>query len=362
MLVDMDYFFAQCEETRKPSFKEKPLVVCVYSGRSEESGVVSTANYIAREYGVRSGIPISLAKKKLNDKGAVFLPTDHILYDKVSNRIMEILLSFADRFEKMGVDEAFLDVTQKVTEDFGKAEELAGEIKENIKVKERMTCSIGVGPNKLVAKIAADFKKPDGLTIVKPEQVKPFLFSLSVDKLIGVGKKTSEKMQELSIGTIGELAEYDSQKLIEFFGMKIGSYFHNAANGIDEEEVRERGGAESIGRITTLKEDTRDLNMIITRTDTLSEEVHTKVTSQGLSFKTVGIVAIFEDLSTKSRVKSFQMPTNELTILKQTTRELFEKLLEETELKIRRTGVNVSNLTKVFSQQKQMTDYFSNPK
>lgn len=353
----MDYFFAQCEEIRKPSLREKPLVVCVYSGRSEGSGVVSTANYIARKYGVKSGMPISLAKKKLNDKDAVFLPTDHALYDKVSNRIMNILLDFADRFEKMGVDEAYLDVTQKVGEDFGRAEELAGEIKKNIKAKEGMTCSIGVGPNKLVAKIAADFKKPDGLTIVRPEQVRSFLFPLSVDKLIGVGKKTSERMQELGVSTVAELAEYDTQKLIESFGAKMGTYFHNAANGIDEEEVRKKGEAESIGRISTLKEDTRDLDVIIKKTDTLCEEVYMRATQQGFSFKTVGIVAIMEDLSAKNRAKSLLTPTNELVILKQTTHELFKKLLEETELKIRRTGVHVSNLSKNQSLQKHMTDY-----
>jgi DNA polymerase IV (DinB-like DNA polymerase) len=362
MLVDMDYFFAQCEETRNPSLKDKPLVICVYSGRSEESGVVSTANYIARKYGVRSGIPISIAKKKLSDKSAVFLPTDHVFYGQVSSRIMEILLSFADRFEKMGIDEAYLDVTQKVTGDFGKAEELAREIKENINVKEEMTCSIGVGPNKIVAKIAADFKKPDGLTIVKPEGVKPFLFPLSVDKLIGVGKKTYGRMQELGIETIGELAEYDPQKLIESFGTKTGTYFHSAANGIDREEVQERGEAESIGRISTLKEDTRDLNSIMEKTDMLCEEVYMGVTQRGLSFKTIGIVAIMEDLSTKNRAKSFLTPTNELGILKQTTHDLLRKLLEETELKIRRTGVHVSNLSKDQSLQKHLTDYLDNLK
>jgi len=358
MLVDLDYFFAQCEERKNPSLKDKPVVICVYSGRSEESGAVSTANYIARRYGVKSGIPISLAKKKLKNEDAVFLPVNHEFYEEVSEKIMRILRGHADRFEQVGVDEAYLDVTQRVRGDFEDAVELAQKIKEQVKTEEKLTCSIGVGPNKLIAKIAADIQKPDGLTIVRPEQVERFLSPLPVGKLIGVGRKTRKKMQTLGIRTIRELAEYDVQRLIQVFGKTLGTYFHDASNGIDDEPVEERGEAESISRISTLKEDTRDLKIILEKTSQLCDEVHASLLQRGLSFKSVGITGVMTDMRTRSRSKTFESPTNELEFLKKTVKELFERLLnEEFELEARRVGVKVSNFVKEQSKQKQITDF-----
>jgi len=358
MLVDLDYFFAQCEERKNPYIKDKPVVVCVYSGRSEDSGVVSTANYIARKYGVKSGIPISLAKKKLKNEDAVFLPVNHEFYEEVSEKIMSILRGHADRFEQVGVDEAYLDVTQRVKGDFEEAGKLAQKIKEQVKTQEKLTCSIGVGPNKLVAKIAADIQKPDGLMIVRPEQVERFLSPLPVGKLIGVGRKTKRKMQTLGIRTIHELAEYDVQRLIQVFGKTLGTYFHNASKGIDDEPVQERGEAESISRISTLKEDTRDLKIILEKASQLCDDVHANLVQRGLRFKSVGITAVMTDMSTRSRSKTLESPTNELEFLEKIVKELFERLLnEEPELEARRVGVKVSNFVKERNRQKQITDY-----
>jgi DNA polymerase IV (DinB-like DNA polymerase) len=168
MLADLDHFFAQCEEKRNPNLKVRPTVVCVFSGRTETSGVVSTANYVARRYGVRSGMPIFLAKKKLANEDAVFLPVDYEFYESVSKRIMTTLKGFANKFEQVGIDEAYLDVTQMTSEEFGKAKQLAKEIKQVIRNQEEMTFSIGIGPNKLIAKIASDIEKPDGITAIEP--------------------------------------------------------------------------------------------------------------------------------------------------------------------------------------------------
>jgi len=358
MLVDLDYFFAQCEERKNPYIKDKPVVVCVYSGRSEDSGVVSTANYIARKYGVKSGIPISLAKKKLKNEDAVFLPVNHEFYEEVSEKIMSILRGHADRFEQVGVDEAYLDVVQRVKGNFEEGGKLAQKIKEQVKTQEKLTCSIGVGPNKLVAKIAADIQKPDGLTIVRPEQVERFLSPLPVGKLIGVGRKTKKKMQTLGIRTIHELAEYDVQRLIQVFGKTLGTYFHNASKGIDDEPVQERGEAESISRISTLKEDTRDLKIILEKASQLCDDVHANLMERGLRFKSVGITAVMTDMSTRSRSKTFESPTDELEFLEKIVKELFERLLnEEPELEARRVGVKVSNFVKERNRQKQITDY-----
>ncbi len=357
MLVDLDYFFAQCEEKRNPSIKEKPVVVCVYSGRSEDSGAVSTANYIARKYGVKSGIPISLAKKKLKEKDAVFLPVDREFYEEISDKIMILLRSHANRFEQVGIDEAYLDVSQKANGDFEEAGKLAEQIKKELKAQQGLTCSIGIGSNKLIAKIAADIQKPDGLTIVNPEQVESFLDPLPVSSLVGVGRKTEKKMQDMGIETIGDLAKYDIQKLLEIFGKNLGAYFHNASIGIDDEPVQERGEVESISRISTLKEDTQDLKVVLEKTNTLCDEVYAKLLQRELSFKSVGIVAVMTDMSVRSRSKTFESPTNELDALKKTVKELFEKFLNESELQARRVGVKVWNLFKEQESQKQITNF-----
>ncbi len=358
MLVDLDAFFAQTEELRNPNIRGKPIVVCVYSGRSEDSGAVATANYIARKHGVKSGMPIILAKKKLENVESVFLPVDHLFYEEISSNVMNILKNFADHFEQVGVDEAFLDVSEKTSGDFTEAKKLALTIKEDVKVQQGLTCSIGVGPNKLVAKIAADIQKPDGLTIITPDQVRSFLASLPVESLIGVGVKTKEKMHALNINTIDELAKHDVQKLIEAFGKSAGTYFHNASLGIDDDPVQERGETESISRISTLKTDTNELDIILNRAYQLCDEIHSDLAQRKLSFRTVGITTIMTDLSPRNRSKSFETPTNDLILLKETVKELFQKFLGESDLKVRRIGVKISGFVKEEKSQKQLTSFF----
>jgi DNA polymerase IV (DinB-like DNA polymerase) len=356
MLVDLDYFYAQCEEIKNPSLKGKPVVVGVYSGRTGDSGAVSTANYLARKYGVKSGIPIYQAKKKLQDTDAVFLPVNFSLYETVSDAIMNILKGYADRFEQVGIDEAYLDVSDRLKGNF-EVTELAQKIKQDIKVQQGITCSIGVGPNKLVAKIAADYQKPDGLTIVKPEQVTGFLSPQPVGRLIGVGKKTEQKMHELGIGTIGELAEYDTQNIISAFGKTLGIYFHNAAHGMDDEPVQERGEAESVSRITTLKEDTRDPTKIIPRMNQLIDEIHADVLKRNVEFRQIGIVVILADLSIHSRSRTLENPTQDSQLLRETVKELLERFIMESMLEARRVGVKVSGFTKSEDKQKPLTSF-----
>ncbi len=360
MLVDLDYFFAQCEELRNPALKDKPVVVGVYSGRTVDSGAVSTANYIARKYGVKSGIPLYLAKKRLEGTEAVFLPVDDELYGQISDKIMQALRGYADAFEQVGIDEAYLDVTQKVHGSFDAAKALAYKIKDDVKNQLGITFSMGVGPNKLVAKIAADSQKPNGLTIVKPEEVERFLSPLPVNRLIGVGRKTSAKMGELGIKTIGDLARYDVQRLVEIFGKNLGVYFHNAANGTDNEPVQEAGEAESVSRISTLKENTRELALILEKTGQLIEDIQKELLQRRISFKQVGIVAIMTDLSVRSRSQTLDTATNDIAVLRRTVQELFEKFLGESELEIRRVGVKIFHFVKEETEQKKLTGFFQN--
>jgi DNA polymerase IV (DinB-like DNA polymerase) len=357
LLVDLDYFFAQAEEKRNPAIRDKPVIVCVYSGRSKDSGAVSTANYIARKLGIHSGMPIALAKRKLQNVEAIFLPVNHAFYEEISGRIMNVLKAYAGTFEQVGIDEAYLDISQRTKGNYEEAAELAQRIKKEIELQCDLTCSIGIGPNKLIAKIAADTNKPNGVTIVTPNKVTEFLSPLPVDRLLGVGAKTREKMRALEIATIGDLAKCNVQRLVEVFGRKLGLYFHNASAGIDDEPVRERGEAESMSRISTLKEDTRELRLILERTDQQCEEIHADLERSRFSFKTVTIMVVMKDMSIRSRSRSLENHTNKMEALKETVRELLGKFLSESDLDVRRVGVKVSNLSTSEKSQRQLTNF-----
>jgi DNA polymerase IV (DinB-like DNA polymerase) len=318
---------------------------------------VSTANYIAREYGVKSGMPIFLAKKKLEGVDAAFLPVDHQFYAEVSEKVMNLLEAYADQFEQVGIDEAFLDVTRRVHGSFQEAEQLAETIMTEVRNQEKLTCSVGVGPNKLVAKMAADDKKPNGLTVVDPGSVMSFLVPLPVNRLIGVGTRTLEKMQTLGISKVGDLANYDVQKLIAVFGKMLGTYFHNASLGVDNEPVRERQEAISVSRIATLKQDTADLTLILEETEHLCNDVYEKIVREKLTFKTIGIIAITRDMKTHTRSRTLENPSNSLERIKKTVAELFGKFQSDTKLETRRVGVRLSNLKGIGESQKRITSF-----
>jgi DNA polymerase IV (DinB-like DNA polymerase) len=253
------------------------------------------------------------------------------------------------------VDEAYLDVTEQVEGSFEKAKDYAQKIKADVEKQVGISFSVGVGPNKLVAKIACDSQKPDGLTIIKPEEAEAFLSPLPVDSLLGVGKKTVVRMESLGVKTIGDLAKFDVQRLIEVFGKIMGIYFHNAAN----EAVQEAGEAESIGRIGTLKQDTRDLEFILQKTGELTVDVYKEVAEKNLSFRQVAIYMVMTDLSSKSRMMTLEQPAKDIDAIKRNVRSLFEKFLAESNLEIRRVGVKVSHFSKEERKQKQLTSFFS---
>ena len=234
--IDFDYFYAQCEETRSPELKSKPVCVCVFSDRGGDSGAIATANYTARKYGVKSGIPIAFAKKRLEErKDAVFLPVDFDFYSEISEKAMEIMKESADIFEYVGRDEAYLDVTERVEGNFERANHLAQQIKNTIKDKIKLSCSIGISPNKLISKIASDFQKPDGLTTVSPEKVEVFLEQLKIRRIPGIGKKTEERFLEMNLETIQDLKKVDIFTLNKEFGRKTGAY--RTSQEFDESDV-----------------------------------------------------------------------------------------------------------------------------
>lgn len=356
LLADLDYFYSQAEELRKPSLRGKPVVVCVYSGRTEESGVVATANYEARRYGVRSGMPIALAKRRLSGADAVFLPVDFAYYKEVSGRVMRILKQYSDQLEQVGLDEAYLDISNRV-EDFDEAEELAKELKKRVMQEEGLKLTVGVGPNKIVAKMASDAAKPDGLLVVRPEGVESFISPLPVDKIPGVGKKTAERLEAMGIKTIGDLARFDPVRLVDEFGESLGSRLIVAAMGKDEDPVQGRADAGSMSRIITLKEDTRDLATILSKVEEICEEIHKRAVGEGVLFRTIGIIAITDELGIKTRVKSLPAPTDDLGILKREGSELFKKFIQSTDKRLRRIGIHISDFTRRGKGQKTLSGY-----
>ncbi len=336
--VDMDHFFTAIEEREHPEFRGKPVIVGADPKDGKGRGVVSTCNYSARKFGVRSGMPISKAWKLCPE--AVYLPVNYELYTKVSNRIMDILRTFADKFQQWGIDEAFLDVSSKV-KDYAEAERLARQIKKEIYEKEGLTCSIGVAPNKLVAKIASDFQKPDGLTIVKTEDVEKFLSSLPVRKLLWVGRKTEQKLKAMKIKTIGDLARFDPAVLTETFGI-MGTQLYLMAHGIDRSEVEERNKIKSISREKTFEEDTSNFELVLGTLKKLAKEVHSDVLEENIYFKTVTVKIRYENFETHTHSKTLSFMTNRLEDLKKTAKELLKVYLRP-DRKIRLIGVRVSN-------------------
>jgi DNA polymerase IV (DinB-like DNA polymerase) len=335
--VDLDAFFPSVEVREHPELKGKPVVVGADPKEGKGRGVVSSASYEARKYGVRSALPISRAWKLCPN--CVYLRPHFDLYIKASNAIMKILKNHADRFEQGGIDEAYLDISSRV-KDFDEAGEFAEKLMEEVLDKEKLTCSIGVAPNKMVAKIASDYKKPYGLTVVKEEDVKGFLFPLKVGKIPGVGPKTDRRLKELKIETVSDLATLNPEAMTRQFGV-WGAKLHEYANGIDFSEVVEGYETKSIGREVTFEHDVDDEELILNVLDELAEDVHKEVIDCGLQFKTITIKVRYQHFDTHTRAKSLLFPTNDLVILRNNAKRLIAPYLRRNK-KIRLIGLRVS--------------------
>jgi len=356
--IDFDYFYAQCEELRNPELKTKPVAVCVFSDRGGDSGAIATANYLARRYGIKSGMPIKFAKRKVeNVSEAIFLPTDFDYYSEISEKVMSIIREYADIFEYVGRDEAYLDVTKRTDGTFTNAVHLAQQLKNAIRASAKLSTTIGVSSNKLVSKIASGFKKPDGLTVVEPEKIESFLNPLPISVIPGIGKKTEEKFAEMGLYTVSQLKSLDVFSLNSIFGRKIGTYIYNAVRGIDEEPVSPRHDPIQYSRIITLKQDSKDFDFLSQDLEKLCVEVHESIVKDGLVFKTVGIQFVQTDLSNKTKSKTLKNSTSSLDELKKTALQLLKESLEDQKLLIRRLGVKTTDLSQVAGQV-DLTHYF----
>ncbi len=356
--IDFDYFFAQCEEIRDQSLKTRPVCVCIFSDRGGDSGAIATANYIARKFGVKSGMPIKFAKSRLHEMPeSAFLPADFAYYSDISQKAMEIMKSHADVFEYVGKDEAYLDVTKRAANSFQTASHLAQQLKNQIRAEVKMTCSVGVSASKLVSKIASGFKKPDGLTVVEPQNAESFLDPLKVGDIPGIGKVTQDKFAEMGIRTISDLRRVDVFTLNKMFGRKISSYIHNAARGIDDDPVAERHPTVQFSRIVTLKKDSKDFGFLLQSLDEICADLHQTILKHKKMFRSVGIQFVQSDLSSKTKSKMLKNPTTSLDELKKTSVQLLQEALSEQKLDVRRFGVRVSELSDLEGQS-SITNYF----
>ena len=355
--IDLDYFYAQVEEVQDPSIKGKPVLVCVFSGRTENSGVVSTANYEARRLGINSGMPIILAKKKLKKGTGVVIPMHRDKYEAASEEIMRLVEGRVDVLEQTGIDEAFFDITKSSNGDYSIARNTAVGIKAAILKSQGLTASIGLGRSKVVAKMASDFVKPDGLTVVMPESTMDFLTPLPVIKLYGVGPKTSQALEKLKIHTIGDLANSSITDLESRFGRKVATYLLQAAKAEDEDPVSERQETTQFSRIITLKENTKEATAAFNELLPAIEDLHHKLLSKGVSFRTLSAIGILTDLSIRTKSRTFENPTENLLARKNEILTLLQELVGSIDKELRRVGIRVSGLSNA-ENQTSLTQFY----
>jgi DNA polymerase IV len=333
--VDMDAFFAAVEQRRHPELRGKPVVV---GGRGDPTGrgVVATASYEARRYGIHSAMPLRAAFRRCPE--AVFLPVDYEAYDHASRRIKAILREFSPLCEDSGLDEAFLDISAAP----GSSEQIAQAIKDRIFADTGLTCSVGVAPNKLLAKLASDMQKPNGLTILVGGEVERRIWPLPVNKLLGVGPKTEQRLARLGVTTIGELAKLSLATLIEQFGQAHGSDLYDAARGIDESPVVAFSEPKSISREVTFERDVADREFLRKTLRRLSREVVAEARAEGYGSRTVATILRYTDFETLSRQESFAR----LVISSRPVERAALRCLEKIPLikKARMIGVRISGL------------------
>jgi DNA polymerase IV len=339
--VDMDAFFAAVEELRHPELKGEALVI---GGRGNPlaRGVVSTASY-ARKFGIHSAMPLRVAYRLCPH--AVFLPVDYPEYARVSAKIKETLREFSSLLEDVGIDEAFLDVSASGAPSEG----IAAAIKQWIRRETGLTCSIGIACNKLLAKIASDMQKPDGLTIIDEGGITPRIWPLPVRKIPGVGPVTEERLRSIGVDTIGQLAATPLDTLQEMFGSSHGEFLYQASHGIDDRPVVTHWEPKSRSREVTFQRDTADWQELAKTLAALSREVADELKEKGYRGRTVTIKLRFSDFETHTREKTLSEPTGAVDTIRKAAFECLGRV--ELDRKVRLIGVRVGDLERESGQQ-----------
>lgn len=331
----MDAFYASVEQRDRPAFKGKPVIV---GGDPGKRGVVAACSYEARRYGIKSAMPASVAFR-LCPHG-IFLRPRFDVYRQVSRRIREIFFEYTDLVEPLSLDEAFLDVTENKKKMLS-ATLIALEIKREIYEKIQLTSSAGVSFNKFLAKVASDFNKPDGITIVTPDQADAFIEKLPIRKFFGVGEVTEKKMHALGIRTGADLRKKDKNDLILHFG-KSGRYFYEIAHGMDMRQVIPDRVRKSIGKEVTLQEDTDDLQKIMEILTRLALKLEAMIRQQSIEGMTITLKVKYFDFQMVTRSLTDSDPIKHADLMMQHVGCLL-KNTDAGKKKIRLLGITISN-------------------
>jgi DNA polymerase-4 len=342
--IDLDAFFVSVEEALNPELKGKPVIV---GGDPERRGVVASASYEARPFGIHAGMPLSKARRLCPQ--AIFIRANFSRYRDASNRFMEILADFSPDIEPLGLDEAYLDVTG-CEEPYGSPQKMAQTIKERINKELKITASVGIATCKVVAKIASDLCKPDGLLEIAPGEEQAFLNPLPIAKLPGVGEKTEQSLKEMGITTIGELASLPLDTITRRLGA-TGAVLHSYARGIDDREVEAPGEAKSISQQLTFARDTLDHNFLEANLHNLCQEVCQELRSQNKKAKCVAIRLRYADFKTITRQVTLREASDVTQVVFATAQQLLSKTLAKQEKPIRLIGIRVSSLV---GEEKQL--------
>jgi DNA polymerase IV (DinB-like DNA polymerase) len=356
--LDMDAFFAAVEERERPELKGLPIAVGADPMDGQGRGVVATANYPARVYGLHSAMPITQAwrrsewARRQGKPAVVFLRPNFVQYRETSVRIRAIVERHASTIEQAGIDEMYIDLSAAGS--YARAKEIALAIKRDIAAQERLTASVGIGPNKLIAKIASDAQKPDGLTVVEDIDAEAFVAPLSVRKIPGIGPKTEAALRAQGISVVRDLKRFSKAELVERFG-KWGYALYDRLRGRDEGPVQESDEVKSIGEQETFLRDTLDSQVLMEHLKVMARDVLARLSEAGYSsFRTVVITVRFADFETKSRAHTLREPTNLLKQLEAEALKLFLPFLDRRENPqrklIRLIGVRVEKLGRIAEQ------------
>jgi DNA polymerase-4 len=334
--IDLDAFFVSVEQALNPELKGKPVIV---GGKPDRRGVVASASYEARAFGVRSAMPLTKAYRLCPQ--AIFLQGNFSRYEEASGKFMAILADFSPHLEPGGLDEAYLDITG--CDIYGSPHQIALSLKERVKKELDLIASIGIASCKVVAKIASDLSKPDGLIEVAAGQEKEFLSPLPVSKLPGVGPRTEQALKAFGITTIGQLAALPPESAKRILGAS-GIVLYRHANGIDNRRIEPHGEAKSISRETTFAQDTLDRSVLQAILRYLCERVGAELRQQNKQAKSITLKLRYADFDTINRSHSSAEAVDSDEVIFTTAARLLEKALAGKQKLVRLVGVEVSNL------------------
>jgi DNA polymerase-4 len=337
--VDMDAFYASVEQRDNPALRGKPVIV---GGSADSRGVVSAASYEARVFGVHSAMPAITARRLCPD--GIFLPVRMSRYAAVAREIRDIFFSFTPLVEPLSLDEAFLDV-RGCEGLFGPAPAIGRQIKDRIQAEIGLTASVGVAPNKFLAKLASDLRKPDAFVVLEPENLRAVLDPLPVSKLWGVGAKGEKRLHDLGIRTVGQLAALPEQVLVDHWG-DSGRHLWQLAHGLDGRDVVPDGEARSISTETTFARDIGQRELLRAWLLDLVEELGERMRRAGVLGRTVDLKVRTSDFRTFSRSQTLAEPTDLTAQLWQSAAGLFEQKVPDDWLPLRLLGVGATNLTR----------------